>query len=101
MLQIAWDDAQRLAKRRIEIEKGRNDAAEDLSELSEGEKEKSDANQAESPPDNIPRINSDMQIWSDDDKPRHLYIVLIRYSTHIMLCRYCLQSIYKLKYEYK
>ncbi|XP_058200642.1 sucrose-phosphate synthase 4 isoform X2 [Rhododendron vialii] len=77
--QIAWDDAQKLMKRRIEIERGRNDAAEDLSELSEGEKEKSDANQAESPPDKISRINSDMQIWSDDDKPRHLYIVLIRY----------------------
>ncbi|KAE9452351.1 hypothetical protein C3L33_15748, partial [Rhododendron williamsianum] len=76
-IKIAWDDAQRLMKRRIEIERGRNDAAEDLSELSEGEKEKSDANQAESPPDKISRINSDMQIWSDDDKPRHLYIVLI------------------------
>lgn len=81
-MQIAWDDAQRLMKRKIEIERGRNDAAEDLSELSEGEKEKNDANQPESPPDKISRIYSDMQIWSDDDKPRHLYIVLIRYCAY-------------------
>ena len=77
-MQIAWDDAQRLAKRRIEREKGRNDAAEDLSELSEGEKEKGDANQTESISEKISRINSDMKIWSDDDKSRRLYIVLIR-----------------------
>ncbi|GMN56471.1 hypothetical protein TIFTF001_025587 [Ficus carica] len=86
--QIAWDDAQRLAKRRIEREQGRHDAAEDLSELSEGEKEflkggdggtanpkdKDDAAAAAA----FGRINSDMQIWSDqDNKCRHLYIVLI------------------------
>ncbi|GFY95144.1 sucrose-phosphate synthase family protein [Actinidia rufa] len=75
--QIAWDDAKRLAKRRIEREKGRNDAAEDLSELSEGEKEKGDANQTEPISEKISRINSDMKIWSDDDKSRRLYIVLI------------------------
>ncbi|EEF40554.1 probable sucrose-phosphate synthase 4 [Ricinus communis] len=73
---IEWDDAQRLAKRRLEREQGRNDAAEDLSELSEGEKEKGDANISEAVKD-ISRINSDMQIWSDDEKPRRLYIVLI------------------------
>lgn len=74
--QIAWDDAQRLAKRRLEREQGRNDAADDLSELSEGEKEKGEANLSESVRD-IARINSDMKLWSDDDKPRQLYIVLI------------------------
>nr|AVH87206.1 sucrose-phosphate synthase 4 [Litchi chinensis] len=74
--QIAWEDAQRLAKRRLEREQGRNDAAEDLSELSEGEKEKGDTNVSESVKD-IPRINSDMQIWSDDHNSGSLYIVLI------------------------
>lgn len=76
--QIAWEDAQRLAKRRLEREQGRNDAADDLSELSEGEKEKGDSTNASESLKEIPRINSDMQIWSEDDKSnRNLYIVLI------------------------
>ncbi|KAJ0086403.1 hypothetical protein Patl1_07305 [Pistacia atlantica] len=75
--QIAWEDAQRLAKRRFEREQGRNDAADDLSELSEGEKEKGDANISESSK-YITRINSDLQIWNDEDKSsKNLYIVLI------------------------
>ncbi|XP_050215109.1 sucrose-phosphate synthase 4 [Mercurialis annua] len=73
---IAWDDAQRLAKRRLEREQGRFDAAEDLSELSEGEKEKGDAYVSE-PVKELIRISSDMQIWTDEEKPRRLYIVLI------------------------
>ncbi|GMY07999.1 sucrose-phosphate synthase 4 [Fagus crenata] len=80
--QIAWDDAKKLAKRRIEREQGRNDAADDLSELSEGEKEKGDANVSESVKE-ISRINSDIHIWSEDDKSRRLYIVLI--SVHGLL----------------
>lgn len=77
--QVAWDDGRRLAKRKLEREQGRSDAAEDLSELSEGEKEKSDAvATVESAKDNMPRISSEMQIWSEDDKSsRNLYIVLI------------------------
>ncbi|GLU16298.1 hypothetical protein SLE2022_327370 [Rubroshorea leprosula] len=73
--QIAWDDGRKLAKRRLVREQGRNDAADDLSELSEGEKEKGDSNHLEFAKD-LSRINSDTQIWSDD-KSRHLYIVLI------------------------
>ncbi|CAI9778177.1 unnamed protein product [Fraxinus pennsylvanica] len=69
--QIAWDDAQKLVKRRLEREK----ATEDLSELSEGERDKTDSNQSDFVTD-IARINSDNQIWSDD-KSRQLYIVLI------------------------
>ncbi|KAF4381815.1 hypothetical protein F8388_008991 [Cannabis sativa] len=72
--QIAWDDAQRLAKRRIEREQGRHDAAEDLSELSEGEKDiissKGDNNDAASTTfehNVITRINSEIQIWPDHD----------------------------------
>lgn len=82
--QIAWDDAQKLAKRRLEREKGRHDAAEDLSELSEGEKEKESNSTAQTLVDSssnkLSRINSDMQMWSDDDNNRsrrQLYIVLI------------------------
>lgn len=79
-LQIAWDDAKKLANQRLEREKGRNDAADDLSELSEGEKEKGDSNVSEPHVKNISRINSDIHIWSDDqEKSRRLYIVLIRY----------------------
>lgn len=75
--QIAWDDAQRLAKRRLERAQGRDDAADDLSELSEGEKEKGDATNAESLRDRFPLINSDTQIWKADDNSSRLYIVLI------------------------
>ncbi|KAL6213055.1 hypothetical protein ACLB2K_012503 [Fragaria x ananassa] len=76
--QIAWDDARRLARRRLEREKGRHDAAEDLSELSEGEKEKGETNFIEPPVKEIARINSEMRLWSEDDnRTRHLYIVLI------------------------
>lgn len=78
--QIAWDDARRLAKRRLEREQGRNDAVDDLSELSEGEKEKWDSNNISESIKDISRINSDTQICFDDDKSKHLYIVLIRYS---------------------
>lgn len=78
-MQIEWEDARGLAERRFEREQGRHDAAEDLSELSEGEKEKGDTSQSETPKDKIPRINSEMHMWSDEDKSKHLYIVLIRY----------------------
>lgn len=71
--QIAVDDAQRLANRRLEREKGRHDAAEDLSELSEGEKEKGES----LPVNMMSRINSEMVMWSDENKSRQLYIVLI------------------------
>lgn len=78
--QIAWDDAQRLARKRLDREEGRNDAANDLSELSEGEKEKGDANNNGLEPhvkEDISRICSEMQLWSEDDNSRNLYIVLI------------------------
>ncbi|XP_057973046.1 sucrose-phosphate synthase 4 [Malania oleifera] len=86
--QIACEDTRGLAKRRLEREQGRNDAADDLPELSEGEKEIKAGAGGESsaitqlpPLSNIPRINSDMQIWSHHDIPdsssTHLYIVLI------------------------
>ncbi|KAJ1443697.1 Cell division cycle and apoptosis regulator protein 1 [Sesbania bispinosa] len=59
---IAWDDAQKLARKRLDREHGRNDAANDHSELSEVEKEKGDANASESIKYNISRISSEMQL---------------------------------------
>lgn len=59
----------------MEREQGRNDAAEDLSELSEGEREKGDGTQAK---DGFARVNSDMQIWPSEDNTKRVYIVLIR-----------------------
>lgn len=76
-LQIAWEDTRKLAKQRLEREQGKNDAAEDLSELSEGEKEKGDVNVSGAVKE-FSRINSDLHIWSDEDNSRNLYIVLIR-----------------------
>lgn len=75
-LQIAWDAARKLVQWRFDREKGRNDAAQDISDLSEGEREKGESNQTGSVTD-ISRISSDTQLWSDD-KSRKLYIVLIR-----------------------
>ncbi|RWW41639.1 hypothetical protein BHE74_00052878 [Ensete ventricosum] len=69
--QIQWEEAQRLSKKRREREQRSKDAAEDISELSEGEK-------VEPPKDSMPRINSEMKMWSEDDqdgKSKHLYIV--------------------------
>lgn len=76
-LQIAWDAAQKLIKLRIERDKGRSDAAQDLSELSEGDKDRGDYSVQTNSLTDMSRINSDTQIWSDD-KSRKLYIVLIR-----------------------
>lgn len=75
--QIEWDDAQRLAKRRIEREQGRRDATEDMSEdLSEGEKADVATPRA-TPKRAFSRNFSDLQVWSDDNKGKRLYIVLI------------------------
>ncbi|KAH9299399.1 hypothetical protein KI387_031081, partial [Taxus chinensis] len=75
--QLEWDDAHRLAKRRIEREQGRKDATEDMSEdLSEGEKADVTAI-VETPKRAFPRNFSDIQLWSEENKTKRLYIVLI------------------------
>ncbi|XP_047977934.1 probable sucrose-phosphate synthase 4 [Salvia hispanica] len=73
--QMARDAAQKLVQRRFDREKARSDAARDLSDLSEGERDKGEPNQA-GPVSNIPRISSDTQLWPDHQS-RQLYIVLI------------------------
>ncbi|KAJ1700242.1 hypothetical protein LUZ63_000021 [Rhynchospora breviuscula] len=80
--QIEWDDTRRLLQRKVEQEQGSKEAAEDLSELSEGEKDvKADGSTLYSS-----RINSNSDtrvIVSDEEdgeaqkEEEHLYVVLI------------------------
>nr|XP_029121820.1 sucrose-phosphate synthase isoform X2 [Elaeis guineensis] len=69
-----------MANRRWEREQGRRDATEDMSEdLSEGEKGDTvgELVQSETPKKKFQRNISDLQVWSDDNKGKKLYIVLI------------------------
>nr|O04933.1 RecName: Full=Probable sucrose-phosphate synthase 2; AltName: Full=UDP-glucose-fructose-phosphate glucosyltransferase 2 [Craterostigma plantagineum]CAA72491.1 sucrose-phosphate synthase [Craterostigma plantagineum] len=81
--QLEWEDLQRLAARKWEREQGRKDVTEDMSEdLSEGEK--GDV-MGETPVAlDSPRGNkkyhrnfSNLEVWSDSNKEKKLYIVLI------------------------
>lgn len=80
-------EAQRLAKRRLERERGRREATADMSEdFSEGEKGDivSDI-PTHSTKGRLPRINSaeSMEIWANQQKGNKLYLVLIRYVSSI------------------
>jgi sucrose-phosphate synthase len=94
---VEWDYTKEVARRKLEQELGSREAAEDLSELSEGEKDtttaKPDAaaaqpsaddgeHQQPQPRTRLARINSEVRLVSDDEeeqtKKRNLYIVLIR-----------------------
>lgn len=77
------EDAQRLANRRWEQELGRREATEDMSEdLSEGEKGDvvGELTQSETPKKKLQRNFSDLPVWSDDNKEKKIYVVLIRYT---------------------
>lgn len=81
LLQLEWEDSQRVANRRLEREQGRRDATEDLSEdLSEGEKGDGvgEIVQPETPVRRLQRNSSNVEVWSDDKKENRLYVVLIR-----------------------
>lgn len=81
--QLELEDAQRLANRRWEQELGRREATEDMSEdLSEGEKGDvvGELTQSETPKKKLQRNFSDLPVWSDDNKEKKIYIVLIRYT---------------------
>ncbi|CDY35815.1 BnaC09g37470D [Brassica napus] len=74
-------EAQRLAKRRLERERGRREATADMSEeFSEGEKVDllSDVS-THGTKSRLPRINSaeSMEIWANQQKGNKLYLVLI------------------------
>ncbi|PIA51242.1 hypothetical protein AQUCO_01100228v1 [Aquilegia coerulea] len=79
--QLEWEDSQRLATRRYERELGRKDATEDMSEdLSENERPDSimgELIQTETPRKRFQRNFSNLEVWSDDNKGKKLYIILI------------------------
>lgn len=82
LLQLEWDDFHRTAHRRWEREQGRRDVTEDMSEdLSEGEKGDvlGESATLDSPRGKTFQRNvSNLEVWSDSNKERKLYIVLIR-----------------------
>jgi hypothetical protein len=76
---------QRISARRKEQEQVRREATEDLADdLSEGEKGDTLAElvPVEAAKKKFQRNFSDLTVWSDDNKEKKLYIVLIR-STHL------------------
>ncbi|TVU25952.1 hypothetical protein EJB05_28475, partial [Eragrostis curvula] len=88
--QVEWDFLRQQEQRRREQEQGSREAAEDLAEFSEGEKDRPDgaaqapaAAEGEQPQSSrFARINSEVRIVSDEEqdeesKDRNLYIVLI------------------------
>ncbi|WOH08252.1 hypothetical protein DCAR_0727690 [Daucus carota subsp. sativus] len=78
--QLEWEDHQRRAHRRRERELGRRDVTDDMSEdLSEGEKGAvlGELVNFESPKKSIQRNLSHLEVWSDNNKEKKLYIVLI------------------------
>ncbi|KAL5702802.1 sucrose-phosphate synthase [Ranunculus cassubicifolius] len=78
--QLEWEDLQRSAHRRYERELGRKDATEDMSEdLSESERADSIMGDLlpETPRKKFQRNFSNLEVWSDDNKGKKLYIILI------------------------
>ncbi|KAL3619956.1 sporulation-specific protein 2 [Castilleja foliolosa] len=78
--QLEWEDSQRLATRKWEREQGRKDVTEDMSEdLSEGEKVdvSGEAVALDSQKKKFDRNFSNLEPWSDSNKEKKLYIVLI------------------------
>ncbi|XP_057459551.1 probable sucrose-phosphate synthase 1 [Actinidia eriantha] len=81
--QLEGEEAQRMAKRRLERERGRREATADMSEdLSEGEKGDTVSDlsaHGESNRGRLPRISSveTMEAWVSQQKGKRLYIVLI------------------------
>ncbi|KAI3470007.1 hypothetical protein Pfo_026670 [Paulownia fortunei] len=78
--QLELEDLQRLANRRWEREQGRKDVTEDMSEdLSEGEKGDvlGEAITLDSPRKKFQRNFSNLEVWSDSNKEKKLYVVLI------------------------
>lgn len=81
-VQLEWEEHQRSTNRRLEREKGRMDATEDMSEdLSEGPEGDAmgEMLHGETPKVTFQRCISNLEVWSEDKKERKLYIILIRY----------------------
>ncbi|RZC68753.1 hypothetical protein C5167_031919 [Papaver somniferum] len=76
--QLELEDVQRSTHRRWEREQGRRDATEDMSEdLSEGERGDTIGDMVSTPRKKFQRNLSNLEVWSDDNKGKKLYIVLI------------------------
>ncbi|CAN6284903.1 unnamed protein product [Urochloa humidicola] len=78
--QLELEGFQRMSARRKEQEQGRREATEDLAEdLSEGEKGDtlSELAPVETAKKKFQRNFSDLTVWSDDNREKKLYIVLI------------------------
>uniref|UniRef100_A0A5B7CCU8 Sucrose-phosphate synthase n=1 Tax=Davidia involucrata TaxID=16924 RepID=A0A5B7CCU8_DAVIN len=77
--QLELEDFQRMANRKWEREQGRRDVTEDMSEeLSEGEKGDALGEMlTDSPRKKFQRNFSNLEVWSDNNKEKKLYIVLI------------------------
>ncbi|GAB2267231.1 sporulation-specific protein 2 [Dionaea muscipula] len=78
--QVEWEHLQGLTHRRLEREQGRRDATEDMSEdLSECEKGDGlgELTQNDGPKWKFQRNYSNLEVWSDSNKEKKLYIVLI------------------------
>lgn len=90
-MQIEGEEAQRIAKRRLEHERGRKDATADMSEdLSEGEKGDGASDisaHGGSTKSRLPRITSveGIEAWASQHKDKKLYIVLIRQVTEFLI----------------
>lgn len=79
--QLELEGIQRMSARQKEQEQVRREATEDLAEdLSEGEKGDTVGELASygTPKKKFQRNFSDLTVWSDDNKEKKLYIVLIR-----------------------
>ncbi|RXI05688.1 hypothetical protein DVH24_017730 [Malus domestica] len=100
--QLEGEEAQRMAKRRLERERGRREATADMSEdLSEGEKGDtvSDISSlGDSHRGRLPRINSvdAMETWISQQKGKKLYIVLIRHELNFNVLSFVCNHGYEL-----
>jgi hypothetical protein len=97
--QLELEGIQRMSARRQEQEQVRREATEDLTDdLSEGEKGNTLSEQApvETSKKKFQRNFSDLTLWSDENKEKKLYIVLIRSDTAHAVTHCHIQSFYVL-----
>ena len=80
-----WEDVQWVAQREGEREEGRKDVTDDMSkDSSEGEKgDIIEPVKPDSPRKHLDRNFSTLEVWSDSNKEKKLYIVLIRYADFV------------------
>ena len=100
--QLELEGIQRISARRQEQEQVRREATEDLAEdLSEGEKGDtlSELAPVETSKKKFQRNFSDLTLWSDENKEKKLYIVLIRSDTAHAVTHCHIRSFYVLNFQ--